>query len=45
LSVFKGKTVGLVYSDFLVQKLPTNEYDIKIQKIITEGGALDFTNE
>ncbi len=42
---FQGTAIGLAYNNFIVEALPHNSYDIKISKIITEGGAIDIKDE
>lgn len=44
LSEFEGKSIGLAYSIFYVDKLPADEYDATINLIITEKGEV-FLNE
>lgn len=44
LSNIKSKVekVGIVMSDFIVEKLPVNDYDIPVDKIITEQEIISF---
>ena len=44
LSDFKGISMGLAYSDFYVQDLPTEAHDATVDIIITENGGY-FHNE
>ena len=50
LTGFGGISLGVAFSDLLVDKLPATDTDIPVQKIITEGGVivpdeLQFTKE
>ncbi len=42
LKDFGGITVGLCYSDFLVDVLPVNSYDINVDFIVTENAAAEI---
>ena len=47
LSEFCGKSAGAIFSDFLVEQLPTDKFDVCVNTIITEGGVIlpDETNQ
>ncbi len=50
LKNFSGISIGIAFSDFLVEELPAEDTDIPVLKIITEGGVivpdeLRFTKE
>ena len=39
LSSFEGTKIGLCYSEFKVNKLPSGKYDVKLDVVITEKGV------
>ncbi len=39
LTRFPGRRVGLIYSDFLTEKLPRGRYDLPVDLLITEKGV------
>ena len=43
LSDFQGIAIGLAYDSFLVDKIPTDEYDATMNIIITEKGEVFFS--
>ena len=45
LADFNGQVIGAIYSDFISEKLPYNENDVKIPILITEGGVINCRNE
>ncbi len=45
LKSFEGSTVGLCYDLLVVDSLPQDEYDIKINMIITQNGAVETAPE
>ncbi len=40
LASFKGKSIGAVFDELLVDELPMDKYDISVDMIITEGGVI-----
>lgn len=42
LSSYKGKTVGIIYSDFIVDELPHGRYDKRVDYIISENKLMNF---
>ena len=42
LSSFKGTKAGLIYSDFIVDKIPVGRFDLCSDVIITEKGVISF---
>lgn len=42
LSSFKGTKAGLIYSDFLIDKIPYGRFDLKSDVVITEKGVISF---
>ena len=42
LSRYKIYTVGAVYHDFIVEKLPRDEYDSKVDTVVTDEGTVDM---
>lgn len=43
LKNYPGTTIGLCYSDFTVDVLPINRYDINVNFVVTENGAAEKT--
>lgn len=39
LSSFKGNVIGIIYSDFILPKVPRGRFDIKINVLLTEKGV------
>ncbi len=42
LSSYKGKTVGIIYTDYIVNELPHGRYDKKVDFIISENKLINF---
>ena len=42
LSSFKGTKAGLIYSDFVIDKIPRGRFDLRSDIIITEKGVVSF---
>lgn len=42
LDGFEGKSIGVVYDRFLKKSIPTNTWDISVDKIVTEEDVLDI---
>lgn len=45
LSSFLGRAVGVVYSDFIIERLPHDKNDVPVSALITEGGVINCKNE
>lgn len=39
LSAFKGNTVGIVYSDFIIPRVPIGRFDVMLKILLTEKGV------
>ena len=42
LSTFKGTKVGLIYSSFILDKIPVGRFDLRSDAVITEKGVISF---
>ena len=42
LSSFKGTKAGLIYSDFIIDRIPVGRFDLSSDVVITEKGVISF---
>ena len=42
LSAFTGTKVGLIYSDFIIDKIPNSKYDLRSDILVSNKGVISF---
>lgn len=40
LNIFKGSRMGLIYKDFILNKVPRGKYDLAVDALVTEKGVV-----